>query len=236
MVKNERFRNCVAIHPLDRVWHNKDMKITKLGHCCLLVEDNGKVIMTDPGAWTTAQNDVRGVDIVLITHEHPDHFHVESLKQVLTNNPSAVVVTNSRVAELLKEQNITATLIEHEQSKTLAGFDIAGFGKEHATIYTTFSNVTNTGFLVQKRFFYPGDAFTNPGVPVEILAMPMAGPWMKMSEAIDWAKEIEPHTCIPVHDGMLQPREWIYRVPSQVLPELGIKFEAVELGKQVAFN
>jgi len=211
------------------------MKITKLGHCCLLIEDNGKVIMTDPGAWTTAQNEVKGVHIVLITHEHPDHFHLESLKKVLANNPQAIVITNSRVSGLLAEENIPATVLEHEQQKTWETITIAGFGTEHANVYPTVPNVINTGFLVQNRFFYPGDAFTNPGVSVEIVAMPMAGPWMKLAESIEWVKAIKPQVCIPVHDGMLQPREWIYALPSKLFPDWGIRFDALELGKPAEY-
>lgn len=212
------------------------MNIAKLGHCCLLIEDNGKVIMTDPGAWTTAQHDVRGVNVVLITHEHPDHFHLESLKTVLANNPQAAVVTNSRVMSLLAESGIAAAVLEDAQRQTLAGMEVAGLGTEHATIYPTMPNVMNTGYLIENRFFYPGDAFTIPGVPVEILAMPIAGPWMKLAEAIDWVKAVKPAVCFPVHDGMLQPREWIYRLPARLLPEAGIKFDDIELGKVVDFS
>lgn len=212
------------------------MKITKLGHCCLLIEEGGKVIMTDPGAWSTAQNNVTGVDIILITHEHPDHFHLESLKKVLENNPKAVVITNSRVSSLLAENTISAMLLEHEQKQRVGNVEIAGFGKEHATIYPTMPNVMNTGYLIQNRFFYPGDAFTNPGVPVEILAMPIIGPWMKIAEAIDWTKESRPAVCFPVHDGMLQPRKWIYGLPARLLPEAGIRFNAVEPGKPIDYS
>ena len=62
------------------------MKITKLGHCCLIVKEGNITILTDPGSYTTDQNTVKGIDIVLITHEHGDHFHVESLKAILKNN------------------------------------------------------------------------------------------------------------------------------------------------------
>lgn len=211
------------------------MKITKLGHCCLLIEDKGKVIMTDPGAWTTKQNEVKGIDLVLITHEHQDHFHLESLKTVLANNPQATIVTNSRVQGLLSESNIDSTLLENKEKKTLKNIEVAGFGTEHAVIYPTVPNVMNTGYLIQNRFFYPGDALTNPLVPVEILAMPIAGPWLTLAQAIDWAKEIRPQICIPVHDGMLQPREWIYRYPLQIFTESGIKFDAIEPEKSVNY-
>lgn len=211
------------------------MKITKLGHCCLLLEDKGKTVMTDPGAWTTVQNTVKGVDIVLITHEHPDHFHVESLKTVVANNPQVVVVTNSRVRGLLAEQNIPAVVLEHGQRNNFGALEISGFGTEHATIYPTLPNVMNTGYLIQKRFFYPGDALTNPGVPVEILAMPMIGPWLKLAEVLEWGKEIKPKVCIPVHDGMLQPREWIYTLPNKILPESGIRFDVRALEENVLY-
>lgn len=207
------------------------MNITKIGHCCLLIKDNDKVILTDPGAWTTEQNTLTGIDIILITHEHADHFHMDSVKQVLKNNPDAVIVTNSRIAGLLAEENITTTILENNQKQTIDGIVLAGYGTEHANIYPTIPNVMNTGFLVQDRFFYPGDAFTNPGVPIEILAMPMIGPWMKLSDSIDWVKELQPKVCIPVHDGMLNPRPWIYGLPSKLFPEWGITFDAIEPGE-----
>lgn len=187
--------------------------------------------MTDPGAWTTEQNSVTGIDIILITHEHADHFHVESIKIVLQNNPQAIIVSNSRIAALLGEQHIPCVILEDTQQKMFGDLDVAGFGTEHANIYPTMPNVMNTGFLISSRFFYPGDSFTNPGVPVEILAMPMIGPWMKLAEAIDWAKAIKPNVCIPVHDGMLNPRPWIYGLPSKLFPGWGITFDALEPGK-----
>ncbi len=47
------------------------MNITKIGHCCLLIKEQGLTILTDPGTWTTDQNNLTGIDVVLITHEHP---------------------------------------------------------------------------------------------------------------------------------------------------------------------
>ena len=130
------------------------MKITKLGHCCLLIEDQGTVVLTDPGAWTSAQNEVEGIDVVLITHEHPDHFHLDSLKTILKNNPTAQVVTNSRVAHLLAEAGIKAELLEHKDENIFSKVAVAAFGTEHAVIYPTIPPVMNTGFLIQNRFFF----------------------------------------------------------------------------------
>ncbi len=204
------------------------MKITKLGHCCLLIEEKGRTILTDPGAWTTAQNEVTGIDIILITHEHPDHLHLESLKTVLTNNPQAIIITNSSVGKILTEATISFQLLEDQQAETFQDIHISGFGQDHAVIYPTLPVVQNTGYMIEKRFFYPGDAFPNISLPVEILAVPIIGPWMTMAQALDWAIGIQPKIAFPVHDGMLNPREWIYKTPMKILGDAGIQFDPIE--------
>lgn len=211
------------------------MKITKLGHCCLLIEENGLTILTDPGAWTTAQNEVTDIDVVLITHEHPDHFHLESLQTVLKNNPSVTVITNHGVGKLMQAEGLSFELLEHGQEKTIQGVSLAGHGQDHAAIYPGVTEVVNTGYMIAGRFFYPGDSFHNPQKPVEVLALPIAGPWMKLSEALDYAKEIKPKVAFPVHDGMLHPVAWLYRHPARFLPESGIQFDVIEPGDSREF-
>ncbi len=202
------------------------MKITKLGHCCLLIEVKDKKILTDPGAWSTLQNEVTGVDIILITHEHPDHLHVDSLKQVLVNNPGAKVVTNTSVGKLLTEAGIDFQLLENEQNRTVESIFIEGFGEKHEEVYHEFGQVQNTGYFIENKLFYPGDAFTNPGKPVDILAAPIVAPWGTFKSAIDYIREIKPRVCFPVHDGMLQKDRPgpTYRLPPIILEKDGIEF------------
>ncbi len=202
------------------------MKITKLGHCCLLIEEGGLRILTDPGAYSTAQDKINNVDLVIITHEHQDHFHIDSLKTVLKNNPKAKVITNSAVGKILTEEGVNFELVEQNQKTTFAGLNIEGHGDEHAYIYSTITPVQNTGYFIGERLFYPGDALYNPQKSVEILALPVAGPWLTIGQAIDYAKEISPKICFPVHDGMLDLKKLgpVHRLPKAVLEPLGIKF------------
>ena len=37
------------------------MKITKLGHCCLVIEEKGLKILTDPGSYTDTQNNIKEI-------------------------------------------------------------------------------------------------------------------------------------------------------------------------------
>lgn len=182
------------------------MNITKLGHCCLRLQADGVTIMTDPGNYTIeAQEKQTGIGIILITHEHQDHFHIDSVKKLLQTNPGATVVTNGAVAELLEAQGIAAAIVGDGQSAEIKGIKIEGFGTKHATIYGDMGNVENTGYMVNGRFYFPGDNFHSPGKPVDILALPVAGPWLKVGETIDFAKAIKARIAFGVHDGMITP-------------------------------
>jgi L-ascorbate metabolism protein UlaG (beta-lactamase superfamily) len=211
------------------------MKITKLGHCCLVIEEEGLKVLTDPGVWTTAQNEVSGVDVVLITHEHPDHLHVESLKLVIANNPEVLVITNEGVGTILDEHAIPYKKVSDGESASIQEVLIEGFGTEHALIYPGVTKVLNTGYFVAKRFFYPGDNLFNPGKDVEILALPIAGPWLTIAQALDYAKEVKPKHVFPVHDGMLNPVEWLYKHPQRILPEADIVFSVIKPGDVKVF-
>lgn len=138
------------------------MKIKKLGHCCLLIETKGLKILTDPGAFSTMQNEAMGIDVVLITHEHADHFHTESLQTVLKNNPKARVITNSGVGKKLDELGVAYSLIEGIQKTEINGISIEAFDGKHEEIFEMLGQVQNTGYFIDNELFYPGDAFSDP--------------------------------------------------------------------------
>lgn len=179
------------------------MTITKFGHCCLLIETNGKRILTDPGKFSTEQNTLTGIDIVLITHEHADHCHTDSLIHILENNPEAVIVSNTSVAALLKKIEIDTHIIEGRDTATVVDVALAAYDGPHVEIFEDFGIVQNTGYLIENSFFYPGDAYTIPDAAVDILALPVAGPWCKVSDAIRYALKVQPRVAFPVHDATL---------------------------------
>ena len=212
------------------------MDITKFGHCCLLIETKGLRILTDPGSYSTLQNErADNIDVILITHEHGDHYHVESLKTVLAKSPHARVITNRGVGVFLDKEKILFEILEHgsfaEIRGVKGGVKIEAFGEKHALIYPGWKEVINTGYFIADRLFYPGDAFYNPGKPVDILALPVSGLWMKISEAIDYAKEIKPRAAFPVHDGMLKFGGANHMVPEKILKEAGIEFVVIAEGE-----
>lgn len=212
------------------------MKVTKFGHCCLLIEVNNIKILTDPGEFSTLQDQATQISIVLITHEHADHLHVDSLKRVLQNNPLAKVITNSSVGKILSEQGILFSVVEDGQHITQNEILIEGHGESHALVYEDMPRMMNTGYFINNEFFYPGDALTDPKKSIKTLALPMEAPWLKTSECIDYALKLKPDRCIPVHDGRLKTPEMAVFMPKKVLEQNGIKFESLEIGKEYELN
>lgn len=209
------------------------MRITKIGHCCLLIEEQGLRILTDPGNYSSGQDTLRDIDVVLITHEHADHFHQESVQSILKNNPAVQIITNSAVHTFLAEKTINATPLTHGNSLSVHGVSFEAWGEKHAPIYETVPVVENTGYRIAGKLFYPGDAFTEPAWSVEILALPIAGPWMALSQAIDYAKKIVPRVAFPVHDGMLSFLGPVHRLPAEVLSKVGTQFKPLTAGDSV---
>lgn len=179
------------------------MKITKFGHCCLLIEVLGKRILTDPGAFSNTQNEVRDIDLILITHEHGDHLHTESLAKILENNPKAKVVTNSSVGKILSDLAVDYQILEGDSKTVLSDISVEAYDGKHAEIYEDYGQVQNTGYFIADKLFYPGDSYIEPGKYVPVLALPVSGPWCKSSEALAYALRVKPSTAFPVHDGLL---------------------------------
>jgi L-ascorbate metabolism protein UlaG (beta-lactamase superfamily) len=113
------------------------------------------------------------------------------------------IITNTSVGNTLDSLGITCEILEHGESLEYESILVEGFGNEHAEIFGDFSATQNTGYFIDNKMFYPGDAFTDPGKPVSILAVPVSAPWMALKEAINYVADLKPGRCFPVHDGVL---------------------------------
>ena len=200
------------------------MKITKLGHCCLLIEVKGRKILTDPGVFSTGQDQLKDIDLLVITHEHQDHLHTGFVTAIIRNNPQMEIWTNSSVAAILRELGVKSELFEDGMKKKIGAVSIEGFGKQHAEVFPGLPRVENTGLLIDGYLFYPGDALTVIKPKVKLLALPVTGPWLKMSEAINYALEQKPVSAFPVHDGLLKSPGAFYPIINKLLAAGKIDF------------
>ncbi len=176
------------------------MRITKFGHACVRVEHGSAVLVVDPGGWTEPEA-VDGATAVLVTHEHPDHFLPDRLRAA-----DAPVFTIEAVADRIREdapdlvERLTVVAPDEEFD---AGLPVRAVGELHAVIHPELPRFHNSGYVVtagEETLFHPGDALTGPGRPVDVLCAPVSAPWLKASEAVDFAREVGAPRNLAIHD------------------------------------
>jgi L-ascorbate metabolism protein UlaG (beta-lactamase superfamily) len=177
------------------------MKLVKYEHACFTLEDEGKVLVVDPGEFATDFIAPENVVAVVVTHEHSDHLDRERLAEIIDKNPDAVIFGPESVTSKLESLPIHAVITG---DIIVAGpFTLAFHGGHHATIHESIAPIPNLGVLINDLVYYPGDSFTLTHNPVDTLALPISAPWMKLSEAIDFLKIIKPRLAFPTHDKIL---------------------------------
>ena len=181
------------------------MRIIKHGHACVSVVTGSEHVVVDPGMFT-APAALDGATAVLITHEHPDHWTAEHLART-----DAPIHTIAAVAERIREADPAlaerVSVVEPGDRVALGGTDglaVTVVGVKHAVIHPDIPRITNVGYLVDGgKLFHPGDALTVPDHPVETLMLPVMAPWNKISEVIDYVREVEPQRAYDIHDALL---------------------------------
>jgi L-ascorbate metabolism protein UlaG (beta-lactamase superfamily) len=180
------------------------MKLTKMSHACVRLEKDGQTLVLDPGAFSE-EDAALGADAILVTHEHPDHFSEERLQAALDANPAAEIWTLKSVAEKIRTAFPGRVHpVGHGDTFTAAGFDVQVHGELHAVIHPDIPRITNVGYLIDGgTVFHPGDALTVPDHAVETLMLPVMAPWSKISEVIDYVREVKPQRAYDIHDALL---------------------------------
>ena len=104
---------------------------------------------------------------------------------------------------LAKLPGVPGTPVQPGDAVQAAGFPVRVFGGRHAHIHEDVPDLPNNAYLIGERVYYPGDSFSLPGVPVDVVLVPIGGPWMKIAEAIDFVRAVRPNRAHPTHDAVL---------------------------------
>jgi L-ascorbate metabolism protein UlaG (beta-lactamase superfamily) len=179
------------------------MRLIKYGHSCLLVEEGPARLLLDPGTLSGGFEELEGLTAVLVTHQHADHLDVGRLRGLLDRNPGARVLCDQGSAEQLAAGGAVVEVVNDGDELDVGGVAVGVRGRDHAVIHPDIPVVPNVGYLLGGRLFHPGDAFTPPGQPVEVLAVPAGAPWLKVAEAIDYLRRARPRVAVPVHEQVL---------------------------------
>jgi L-ascorbate metabolism protein UlaG (beta-lactamase superfamily) len=176
------------------------MRIIKFGHACVRVEHDGVAVVVDPGVFTEI-GALDGADAVLITHEHADHYLPDHLRAT-----DAPVFTIDAVAAKIREdapevaERVTVVAPGEEFD---AGLPVRAVGELHAVIHPEMPRFYNSGYVLtagDQKVYHPGDALTGPEEQVDLLCVPVSAPWLKASEAIEFARAVKAPRNLAIHD------------------------------------
>lgn len=191
------------------------MQLTFHGHACVSVSLPGdRTLVIDPGTFSdTAAALTSAASAVLITHDHFDHVDVPAVVEFLGTVPEVQVWATGPAASALREGGAPEGQV-HEvhagQVLDVAGALVTVGGGDHALIHPEVPRAVNVTYLVEvdgQSLYHPGDSFVPPAqVPqggVDVLLVPVSAPWLKMQEAIDFARSVPAGVVVPVHEVFL---------------------------------
>lgn len=182
------------------------MHVTKYSHSCIRIEGAG-VLVVDPGSFSERAALV-GADAVLITHEHIDHLDPDAVAEAKRARPDLQVYAHPDVLPKLAALGDGAvTTVQPGQTFTAAGLDVRAYGGQHAIIHPDIPRIANLAYLVSDgstNLYHPGDSFVVPAdTGVDILFVPIAAPWLKISETIDFVRQVKPARSFALHDALV---------------------------------
>lgn len=176
------------------------MELIKFGHACFVATKNGQSIVVDPGSLSSDFTPPATVVAIVVTHLHGDHWDANQLKSM----PGVPIFAPHDAVEAMKESDIAAEAVKPGDIRRVSEFSLQFTSGEHARIHPDTPMCQNVGVLIDNgEIYYPGDSFDDPGVPVKALALPIAAPWMKTSEGMDFLARVKPERAFPTHDAIL---------------------------------
>jgi len=189
-----------------------DLTITFIGHGSLMFTFRGEVIHVDPYGRLTNYSKLPKADLVVITHEHPDHLDPATINMLRTTNTAVVltpacaekvaggiVLTNGDV-QVVKGVLIQAVPAYNLLHKRIDGAPFHPKGAGNGYVFT----------FGDRRVYVAGDTENTPEMKaltgIDVAFLPMNLPYTMTPEMVaDAARAFRPRILYPYHYGDTDP-------------------------------
>lgn len=175
------------------------MELKWLGWASWLIKTNGKTIYIDPFKGDVEEK----ADIVLSSHNHPDHCDTEQLRKIRAKD--TIVLTPSAFAK-----DIDAEALDVGQTKKIGNIKINAVHAYNLKI-PNHQKGRDTGFIIEsegKRVYFAADTDLIDEMSdlknIDVALLPIGGTFtMDLGCAVEAVKRIKPKIAIPMHYGVI---------------------------------
>ena len=185
-----------------------ELTITFIGHGTLVLAIGDKVIHVDPWTKLADYGGLPKADLILVTHEHPDHLDPAAIQAV--SRDDTVLVINAGGAKALGRGEV----MKNGDSRTAAGFEIEAVPAynivhKRDTGQPFHPKGEGNGYVVtfgQTRVYVAGDTEDIPEMKnlknIDVAFLPMNLPYTMTPEmAAKAAQSFMPKILYPYHFG-----------------------------------
>jgi L-ascorbate metabolism protein UlaG (beta-lactamase superfamily) len=185
-----------------------DLAITFIGHATLMFSFKGKFIHVDPWIRFTDYKDMPKADIILVTHDHMDHFDKKAIDTLSTDKTKLVLT------KICYEQTGGGIVMKNGDVKTVDGFKIEAVPAYNMVHMRGENNPFHpkgdgNGYIItfgDKRVYVAGDTENTPEMKalkgIDIAFLPMNIPFTMTPEMVaDAAMAFKPGILYPYHYG-----------------------------------
>ena len=193
------------------MYEYQGLKISWLGHDSFKIK-NGKTVIIDPFKIRPSSDKA---DILLISHEHFDHFSLDDIKKIV--NQSTTIVTIPAVKKELSSLQVKEVKAVTPGDKLKLGdisievvpaYNLNKFREPGKVFHPKEDG--KAGFIIGikgVRIYHAGDTDAIPemkGLKPDVALLPVSGTYvMTPEEAAQAAKMVEPKLAIPMHYGAI---------------------------------
>lgn len=185
-----------------------DLAITFIGHATLMFSFKDKVIHVDPWTRFTDYKDMPKADIILVTHDHMDHFDKKAIDTLSTDKTKLVLT------KICYEQTGGGIVMKNGDVKTVDGFRIEAVPAYNIVHMRGENNPFHpkgdgNGYIItfgDKKVYVAGDTENTPEMKalkgIDIAFLPMNLPFTMSPEMVaDAAMAFRPGILYPYHYG-----------------------------------
>lgn len=182
------------------------VKVKRLNHSSILIEDKKLVIYIDP----FKINETKKADYILISHDHHDHLSLEDINNILKKETKILLPQSCvpKVLELKDNEIITFALNEKIELDNLILETIPAYNTDKP--YHP-QEKDWAGFILtidKKRIYYAGDTDLIPEMnllgDIDLAILPVSGVYvMDAEEAANATIIIQPEYAMPMHYGSI---------------------------------